>query len=209
MMRTPLHLAAFSLALALASTSAFAQQACPQSMKTGELDPAAIRRSAKAVAELKALLADPDADIRLLTIKQAVTSCDVTLRDTAIEFGLASNETAMVTAALRGTLTGRDALILRFNNGKDSASKEADNASWVLTIMSYDPVTGKLAGKSSCPYNDHGEWTGTVAAAAITFVTKSTVCSGRLDWNAEKAQFKGTGVLVPLGVEHPITWNPF
>lgn len=208
-MRTPLYLAALLLALALASTPVFAQQACPQSMKAGELDPAAIRRSAKAVAELKALLADSDPDIRLLTIKQAITSCDVTLRDTAIEFGLASNETTMVTAALRGTLTGRDALILRYSNGSDSASKEADNASWVMTIVTYDPVIGKVAGRSSCAAGDHGEWTGTVAAAALTFVTKNAYCSGRLDWIAEKAQFKGTGVLEPRGVEHPITWNPF
>lgn len=84
------------------------------------IDGAEIRRQAAQRAELRALLADPDADIRLMTMRAAILNGDEIERGAAVAAGLASNETAMLEQAIRGIMKSTQTIVIQFADGDGS-----------------------------------------------------------------------------------------
>lgn len=199
----------FCLALGCLTVSANAQ-----------LDPASIRRKAAEVAERKTLLADPDANARLLAMQQAIASPDPAIRGLTIQTGLASNETDLVNTALRGTLTGCSTMLIQYEPPKQRGRSvpavdeppigTRQNATLILTTTAFDPATGRVAGVSTCPQSTVGEWTGAVLSSAMTFVTQRNTCHARLEWSAEANEFRGllTVSCNPAGANLLASWNP-
>ena len=112
----PLMLAvlAFPIMLGAGVPATLAQQKGDAAKR---IDAAEIRRQAAQRAEFRALLADPDADVRLMTMRAAIQSGDEAEREAAIAAGLASNETAMLEQAIRGIMKSTQTIIIQFADG--------------------------------------------------------------------------------------------
>lgn len=184
-------LAASAIVLALCSTQAGAQQPSkpvepPRVAKA--FDPAAVRRQAAQLAEFRALLSDPDPNVRLLMMREAIANGDPTQRDLAIQAGLASNETEMLNAALRGVLADTHQIILEFLDKDGKPVVDHGLSILRLTVDSFESDNGHIAGRLTC--ND-SKWSGQLQGAVISFSSESYYCSGTLSWSADTGDFRG------------------
>lgn len=151
-------------------------------------DPAAIRKRAAQIAEFRALLADPDPAVRLVTMQEAIDHGDSAQRQTAIEAGLASNEAALIDAAMRGVLANTSAIIITFG-GKEQDSAGSNDKSLRLLVKTFDIQTGRLAGPNAC--GGAGDWSGQYQGTAFSFSDSSGRCRGTLIWSGETGDFRG------------------
>ena len=148
-------------------------------------DPAAIRREAAKLAELRALLADPDPNVRLLTMRDVARSGDAIQRQVAIEAGLSSSEGALQEAALRAVLANTRQIVLHVTlpDGKAADTNEITNLA--LSVKTFDPDTGILVG-----YNE--SWSGQAQGGMFAFVANSGTLLGSFVWDAEAGEYRGT-----------------
>ena len=146
-----------------------------------------IRQRAAKAAEFRALLADPDPTVRLLTIQDAIAGGDPAQRQMAIEAGLASNESSLLDAALRGVLADTTTVIIEYA-GKDGQPSTGPVPSMRLVISKFDPVTGRFNGPGLC---DGGEMSGQFQGTTFTFSSGGGTCRGSLVWSAENGEFRG------------------
>ena len=184
-MRPTLLTAAASLVLLTALP--VSAQTQPKQSAPARIDPADIRQMAKQRAEFRALLADPDADVRLLTMREAIVHGDAMQRSAAIEAGLASNETAMLEQALRGVMAGTQSIVIEFVDKDGKLTTEGDVASLRLAVTSFDAGTGRIDGTLSCQGNP--AFIGQIQGVVFTF--KQEVCSGTLAWSSDTGDFRG------------------
>ena len=151
------------------------------------IDPAQIRQMAKQRAEFRALLSDPDADVRLLTMREAIVNGDAMQRSAAIEAGLASNETAMLEQALRGVMVGTHAIVIEFLDKDGKLTTEGDVASMRLVVTSFDAGTGRIEGTLPC--GNDPKFVGQLQGVVLTF--RQDICTGTLVWSSETGDFRG------------------
>ena len=174
----------------------------PRNSPSGRIDPAEIRRQATQRAELRALLADPDADVRLMTMREAINNGDDTQRQAAIEAGLASNETAMLEQAVRGIMKTTQTIILELVDAEgkptttdNQGAGDQGTGSIQLTIAKFDAVTGRVEGTPSC--YTHKPFQGQFQGAVFAF--QQEYCSASLVWSPDTADFRGRVMLVSPG----------
>ena len=181
----------------------YGQPADKAQARSAELDPAAIRREAAKLAELRALLADSDPNVRLLTIREVARNGDAAQRQLAIEAGLSSAEGALQEAALRALMASVQQIVLQVapQDGKEEGRK--DIASFVLSVEKFDPETGRINGRG------YSGWNGQVQGGMFTF-SNGTSMSGNLAWDAEAGEYRGT-----VNTEHgrtsgarKVSWRP-
>ena len=182
-----------SCIIALSGAAAFAQPAAPPAPQKppapGQINPAEIRRQAAQRAEFRALLADPDADVRLLTMREAIVNGDAIQRSAAIEAGLASNETAMLELALRGVMTDTQVVTIEFLDKDGKITTEGGNANMRLLVKKFDPATGRFEGDIACGGNP--AFVGQLQGAVFAFKQNENWCSGTLTWSPETGDFRG------------------
>ena len=151
------------------------------------LDAAEIRRQAAQLTELRTLLADPDAHVRLFTMREAILKGDAVQRSTAIEAGLASNETSLLELAVGGILATTQEAIIEFVDSDGKLLPDAKPASLRMTITSYNFNTGRIEGEISCP--GHTVFQGQLQGAVFSF--KQAFCSGALSWSGATGDMRG------------------
>lgn len=175
------------LLLAFAISDGRAQPAKPTDTARAPvvLDVAAIRKQAAQMAEFRSLLADPDQNVRLLAMREAIRSGDVAQREMAIEAGLASNESAMMSVALSGMLTNIQQIVLEVVDKEGKPPAKGD-ASVVLSLASFEVNTGRVSGESG-----RGVWTGQMQGSVFAFSTKDQYWRGSLVWSPENGDFRG------------------
>lgn len=152
-------------------------------------DPAAIRRQAAQLDEFRALLADPSVTVRLLTIRDAITGSDPTMRQFAMDAGLSSNEPAMIEVTLRGILVNTQQMIIEFVNDEGKPILESNPATLRLTIEKFDANTGKIEGIGAGNYNT--KWSGQLQGVTFAFLGIDQHMSGSLRWAGETGDFRG------------------
>ena len=176
--------------IALSGVAAFAQPAPQKPPAPGQINPAEIRRQAAQRAEFRALLADPDADVRLLTMREAIVNGDAIQRSAAIDAGLASNETAMLEQALRGVMTDTQVITIEFLDKDGKITTESGPANLRLEIKKFDPATGRFEGNIAC--RDNPAFVGQLQGAVFAFrQAPTTWCNGTLTWSPETGDFRG------------------
>lgn len=208
-----LALLAFSIMLGAGVPAALAQQ---KGEAPRRIDAAEIRRQAAQRAELRALLADPDADVRLMTMRAAILNGDEAERGAAIAAGLASNETAMLEQAIRGIMKSAQTIIIQFADG-DGKPVSLDNGgaggpgteAIQLAVTKFDPETGRVEGKTFCRSNGmfQGQFQG------VIFAFRADYCSGSLAWSSDTADFRGRVAVDGYSNAKNMTvtgiWRPF
>ena len=117
--------------------------------KSEPLDPAQIRARAQRVKDLRALLADPDQNVRLSALDEMLKSSDPVMQEIAFESGFASADNAMRAVALRAKLGRIKGFAIEIQPPKDADKKVLEMASQfggtvAVTIKTFDPATGKM-----------------------------------------------------------------
>lgn len=152
-------------------------------------DAASIRRQAAQIAEFRALLSDPDATIRLITMREAIRAGDAVQRQIAIEAGLASSESTMLDVALRGVMMNIQQMIIEFVDADGKPTTEGGAASLRLTVGEFNPESGQIRGTSVC--SGGPKWSGQSQGVVFSFNSESSYCSGTLNWTPESGDFRG------------------
>lgn len=171
-------------------------------------DPAAIRRQAAQLDEFRALLADPSATVRLLTIREAITGPDATMRQLAIETGLASNEAAMIELALGGLLVNTQQMIIEFVDKDGKPNLEGHLVTLHLAIQKFDANTGKIEGVEAA--NTNIKWFGQLQGVTLAVFGTNHQWSGSLRWAGETGDFRGRINIEggsPRGIRNAV-WKP-
>lgn len=184
------HMSAAAIVLTgLFVSPGYGQPADKAQARPATLDPAAIRREATKLAELRALLADPDPNVRLLTMREFARSGDAVQRQLVIEAGLSSAEAALQEAALRAVLANVQQIVMHVTplDGKGSDGKEFDN--FALTVSSFESETGRVAGQAG------NKWSGQLQGNVFSFrgdcCGYSNNMQGSFIWDAEAGEFRG------------------
>jgi len=155
-------------------------------------DAASIRRQAGGLAEFRTMLADPDSNVRLLAMREAIRVGDASQRQMAIEAGLASNESSMLEIALRGILINVQQIVIEFTDAEGKVTIDGNKSALKMSLVQFDPETGKASGASSCPFGgSEGKWSGQFQGSVFSFDTLSHYCSGTLSWSGDTADFRG------------------
>ena len=177
------------MALGWAPAEAQQAKAAEPARAAPVFDPAAIRRQAAQLAEFRALLADPDPTVRLLTLREAIRAGDATQRQMAIEMGLASNESAMLELALRGVMANIHQIVMEFVDAEGKSTTAGDAASLRLTVTQFDTESGQIQGTSVCSGN--AKWSGQLQGTILAFNTDNNSCSGFLTLVSDPGDLRG------------------
>lgn len=145
----------FQRTLSASGSSAIGPMLAQQPQNAPNAD--AIRARAQRIKEMRALLNDPDATVRLETLNQMLKSDDAALHQLGIEAGFASADQNMRALALRRRLQPPADLVLELSPPETGDTKYVTEylARWgshvPLRIMAFDQATGqmKLAGGGS------------------------------------------------------------
>lgn len=173
-----------ALILAMALTTAqqtYAQSPAP--VRPAVLDPAAIRRDAAKLGEVRGLLSDPDPNVRILTMREIMKSGDPVQRQLAMDAGLTSADASMVELALRAILTNVQLILITVTDmdGKPVTKSNYNASSIGLALTAFDPDTGRFTGNTLS-----GQLQGNVLSFALGNY------SGLLVWEPEAGEFRGT-----------------
>ena len=161
---------------------AVAQQTPAQQARPGSLDIASIRRQAAQLAEVRAALADPDPNLRLLAIREIARTGDPMQRQLAIETGLSSAESALQEVAIRAMMVNVQQMVFAMSDAEGKPITQGVN-SLVLSVTKFDPDTGKIQGD---------RWNGQFQGAVFNFALyNGSNVNGRLAWNPEQGEFRG------------------
>ena len=184
-------LAAYAVLIGLwmAQAEANAQKPAEPPHTTKPFDPAAIRRQAAQMAEIRTALSDADPTVRLLTMREVIANGDPIQRDYAIEAGLASSESVMMNMALRGILANTHQIVIEFLDKDNKVTVEGGVSSLRLTMEHFDIDSGQLNGMTAC--NGARGWSGQLQGIVFAFNDKDSICSGTLSWASETSDFRG------------------
>ena len=193
------HLAFLTCFAALAFEPAAAQQKPNGPVR---LDAAEIRRQATQLAELRSLLSDPNPDVRFFTMREAILRGDEVQRSTAIDFGLASNETKMVELAVGGMLANTQNAIIEVLGDDGNVLPGIMQ----MTIKKFDIASGKIDGRINCYSN--AEFTGQLQGTVLNI--DNGPCSAALSWSAATGDLRGrmnVNFGKPDGLRN-VVWRP-
>ena len=185
------------------------QQAAPAG-----LDLNAARRGAAELAAVRAILNDPDADVRLMAVREIALNGTPAQRHVAIEVGLASLDPLMRDTAVRMLVSGLTTVTLPFvdENGAPQRVGGEGLTALTMTITSFDLNTGTFSGLpvSGCQLSGNEPLSGQVSGAVVNFRTQGDKCNGSLRWNSEAGAFVGTVNLDygRAGAERRVVWKP-
>lgn len=184
-----LYVAAIAL-LAAGASSVVAQTGGQQARPPGQqqIDVRAIRQGAAELAEVRALLNDPDAGVRQLAMREIALKGSATQRMVALEVGLASADAVSQDLALRLLLSGIQVFVFEFV-GEDGAPLRAQGNQWTsvtLTVTRFDLDTARFEGRSSC---FGSSVSGQLSGSVLSFLANS--CSASLKWDADRREFVG------------------
>lgn len=175
-------------------------------------DLSAARRMAAELAEVRAILNDPNADVRMLAMREIALRGSAVQRQVAIEAGLSSPDAAMQELAVRLLLAGIPNIILPFvsEDGQPFQPQSAQQPTAMnLQITAFDVETGRFRGPSPGGCNS-GETVGQISGTAMTFISPQSSCSGSLRWNADSREFRGV-VNLQFGqawANRQVVWRP-
>lgn len=182
----PRHMSAAIALMALFVAPGYSQPADKAQARPAGLDPAAIRREAAKLAELRALLADPDPNVRLLTIREVARNGDIAQRQLAIEVGLSSAESVVQEAALRAMFANVQQIVLQLAPSDGKGTSGDERASLVFSVEKFDQETGRISGRN---YNS---WSGQIQGSTFAFSANGGGWSGSFVWDAEAGEYRGT-----------------
>jgi len=173
------------------------------------LDLNAARRAAAELAAVRAILNDPDADVRLMAVREIAQNGTPAQRHVAIEVGLASLDPLIRDTAVRMLVAGLTTVTLPFVDESGAPLQERGGpTALIFTIASFDTNTGNFAGPPVRGCN--GALGGQVSGSVVNFLTQGTQCNGSLRWNGEAGAFIGTINLDfgRAGGERRVIWRP-
>lgn len=158
----------------------------------------AIRQDAAQIAKERALLADPDPNVRLLALREYARSADPIQSQIAIEAGLSSAELAMQEVALRAVLAGTRQIVIELKEGGCQHASSAVS-SFNLPLTAFDPASGTVTERS---------WQGQLSGGTFTFVAGHR--SGSLLFDSDAREFRGTVNLNGgrAGCAQNASWRP-
>lgn len=176
-------LVAVAVALQGVSTlPVLAQQTPTQTARPSTLDMAGIRRQAAELTDVRAALADPDPNIRLLTIREIARTGDAVQRQLAIETGLSSAESALQEVAIRAMMVNVHQIVFAITDA-DGKPLTQGESSFILSMKTFDPDTGKAEGQY---------WSGQFQGSVFNFLFDNGARRiGRLVWSPELGEFTG------------------
>ena len=190
-----------------------ASQAPPQRppAQGQQLDLSAARRQAAELTEIRAILNDPDANVRLFAVREIAARGNAVQRQVAIETGLSSTDAVVQETTLRMLAATFQTVVLPFVNDEGDAAGGArrDRTALTLSFRSFDTDTGRFVGEvlgacNNWPFN--GQLNGNV----LTFAVQQGLCSGSLRWDPDRREFTG---MVNLNTgraeaDRPVAWRP-
>ena len=190
-----------------------ASQAPPQRppAQGQQLDLSAARRQAAELAEIRAILNDPDANVRLFAIREIAARGNAVQRQVAIETGLSSTDAVVQEMTLRMLAATFQTVVLPFVNEEGNAAEAArrDRTALTLGFRSFDIDTGRFAGEMLGGCNNltfNGQLNGNV----LTFAAQQGFCAGSLRWDPERREFAGKVNLSHGRAEadRAVVWRP-
>jgi hypothetical protein len=155
---------------------------------------AQIKKRATEIAELKAMLNDPDQSMRLAALDTMLKSEDTAMRELAYNVGLNSADDAVRSITLRNKFNELSTLSINTTlsenadgKTKDYFTKYAKGGAYILAIQSYDEKKGTYIFKAPNGSStiDHK---GTISGLSLSF--KAYNCNGTLTLN-EESEFQG------------------
>ena len=145
-----------------------------------------IKKRAGEIAEVKALLSDPDQNTRAAALDIMLKSDDTAMREIAYSTGFNSADDSIRAITLRNKLNETDSFTMYFalpENADENLKKQYDYFGGSLTLLfkKYDENTGKFTAVSTV--NSSSERPGNVSGLTFTFNTRD--CGGTLYLNEE------------------------
>lgn len=128
-----------------------------------------IRAQSQRMKEYRALLADPDSNLRLAALDEMLKSSDAAMRELAFEAGFASADQNMRALALRERVLSMKSFSLELQNAEklpDEAWQKASAAhrnGLTFTVTKTDAQTGNLEIR-----NPYGPFTGRIAGQELS-----------------------------------------
>jgi hypothetical protein len=202
-MRSP----ALCLGLLLLASAAWAQDQRSDAPRGTPLTPAQLRQQAQQqgaqLTEWRTLLNDPDVNTRLIAIREAVRHPNPNVRQIALEVGLASEEAAILEAALRGLLAGTQRITFVYVDKEGQPLEGQNEGRHILNVEVADADTGRYGGTTNC----NARWTGQLQGRILTFASNGDFCAGTVTWIPERSEFRGR--MRSMGTSfHEIAWRP-
>jgi hypothetical protein len=179
-----------------------------------QLDLGAARRQAAELADIRAILNDPDANVRLLAIREIAARGNAVQRQVAIEAGLSSTDAVVQEMTLRMLAATLQIVVLPFVNEEGETPEVArrDRTSLTLSFKSFDTETGRFAGDvlAACNNSPTTAFTGQLTGNVLTFATQGGFCTGSLRWDPDRREFAGTVNLLTGRAEanRRVVWRP-
>jgi hypothetical protein len=112
------------------------------------------RAEARGYEDLKKALNDPDPNMRIATFNAMVSSGDTTMRDLALELGMASADSLMKAQAFRAAILSLDRIVFNLAIDESSAEKvqqyttnqlNHSGRQWILALGERDLKTGTFS----------------------------------------------------------------
>ncbi|WP_458098532.1 hypothetical protein [Roseomonas sp. WA12] len=196
------------LGLLLLTSVAWAQDQRPSAPRGAPLSPAQLRQQAQQqgtqLTEWRTLLNDPDVNLRLIAIREAVRHPDPNVRQIALEVGLASEEAAILEAALRGLLAGTQRITFVYVDKEGRPLEGQNEGRYILNIEVADADAGRYGGATNC----NGRWTGQLQGRILAFASTSDFCAGTATWSPERGEFRGRMRANGSSSFQEIVWRP-
>jgi hypothetical protein len=147
-----------------------------------------IKKRSGEIAEVKALLNDPDQNTRAAAIDVMLKSDDTAMREIAYSTGFNSADDSIRAIALRNKLNETDSFTMYFTLPEDASAelkKQYDYFGGSLTLLfkEYNERTGKFKVNSSKQTSSASTKPGNVSGLTFTFNTR--YCGGTLSLNEE------------------------
>lgn len=153
-----------------------------------------IKKRSGEIAEVKALLNDPDQNTRAAAMDVMLKSDDTAMREIAYSTGFNSADDAIRAIALRNKFNELDSFTMYFSIPEDADDKLKKQfnyfgGSLTLVFKEYDENTGKFKTVSTKNSSSTYLKPGNVSGLTITFNTR--YCGGTLSLN-EESELAGT-----------------
>jgi hypothetical protein len=167
------------------SPGALAQATQPGKAET--LDPAQIKARAQRIKDMRALLSDPDQNVRLAALDEMIKSGDPVMQEVAFETGFASADSAMRSVALRAKLAKIKSLTIEVSppSGGDAANalNRVGGQTQVFPIRTFDATTGAIV------FDGYNPPTGQLSGSELSIRRDNVAARFRLE---SGATLKGT-----------------
>ena len=147
-----------------------------------------IKKRAGEIAEVKALLNDPDQNTRAAALDVMLKSDDTAMREIAYSTGFNSADDSIRAITLRNKLNETDSFTMYFTlpeNADESLKKIYNSFGGSLTLLfiEYNEQTGKF--KTVSTENESKTYAKPGNVSGLTFTFNTRVCSGTLSLNEE------------------------